>query len=99
MRRGTRRDDLGSIGLIGSAGKWARFRRRLTEDGGHDGKTIARIKTPVGIPGIVGKAPATIALSIAADLLQALEHQRNADAPPGTDAARQDRARGGTPVS
>ena len=66
-----RRADLGSIGLIGSAGKWARFRRRLAEEGGHDPDTIARIKTPIGLPGISGKEPATIALSVAADLVRA----------------------------
>lgn len=64
---------LGSIGLIGSAPKWARFRKRLATEGGHDDSTIDRIKTPVGIPEITGKEPATIALSIAADLLRTFE--------------------------
>ncbi|GGR36124.1 xanthine dehydrogenase accessory protein XdhC [Streptomyces roseolus] len=60
---------LGSIGLIGSAAKWARFRQRLAKEGGHDPATIDRIKTPIGLPGITGKEPATIAVSVAADLL------------------------------
>jgi xanthine dehydrogenase accessory factor len=71
-----RRNDLGSIGLIGSSGKWARFRRRLTAEGGHDMETIARIKTPIGLPDISGKEPATIAVSVAADLLRTFERGR-----------------------
>jgi xanthine dehydrogenase accessory factor len=66
----------GSVGLIGSAGKWARFRRKLAGELGHDAEAIARIKTPIGLPGIAGKEPATIAVSVAADLLAALEHNR-----------------------
>ena len=66
----------GSVGLIGSAGKWARFRRKLAGELGHDVEAIARIKTPIGLPGIAGKEPATIAVSVAADLLAALEHNR-----------------------
>jgi xanthine dehydrogenase accessory factor len=66
----------GSVGLIGSAGKWARFRRKLAGELGHDAEAIARIKTPIGLPGIDGKEPATIAVSVAADLLAALEHNR-----------------------
>ncbi|MFF4172489.1 xanthine dehydrogenase accessory protein XdhC [Streptomyces sp. NPDC001744] len=62
---------LGSIGLIGSAAKWARFRKRLATEGGHDEAAIDRIKTPIGLPGITGKEPATIAVSVAADLLRA----------------------------
>ncbi|MEV4947326.1 xanthine dehydrogenase accessory protein XdhC [Streptomyces sp. NPDC053755] len=67
---------LGSIGLIGSAAKWARFRQRLATEGGHDPGAIDRIKTPVGIAGIAGKEPATIAVSIAADLLRTFERER-----------------------
>jgi len=66
----------GSVGLIGSAGKWARFRRKLAGELGHDAEAIARIKTPIGLPGIDGKEPATIAVSVAADLLAALEHNQ-----------------------
>jgi xanthine dehydrogenase accessory factor len=66
----------GSVGLIGSAGKWARFRRKLAGELGHDAEAIARIKTPIGLPGIDGKEPATIAVSVAADLLAALERNR-----------------------
>lgn len=64
---------LGSIGLIGSAAKWGRFRKRLATEGGHDAATIDRIKTPIGLADIGGKEPATIAVSVAADVLRTLE--------------------------
>jgi xanthine dehydrogenase accessory factor len=60
---------LGSIGLIGSAAKWARFRSGLLVEG-HAEATIGRIRSPIGDPAIVGKQPATIAVSVAADLLR-----------------------------
>ena len=43
---------LGSIGLIGSAAKWARFRSGLLVEG-HDEATVARIECPIGdrLPG------------------------------------------------
>ncbi|MFD6591427.1 xanthine dehydrogenase accessory protein XdhC [Streptomyces anulatus] len=64
---------LGSIGLIGSAAKWGRFRRRLLTEGGHDEAAVDRIKTPIGLADITGKDPATIAVSVAADLLRTFE--------------------------
>ncbi|MFW5416309.1 xanthine dehydrogenase accessory protein XdhC [Nocardiopsis sp. CNT-189] len=70
-----RTDHLGSIGLIGSAAKWARFRKRLSTEGGHDEAAIGRIKTPIGMAEITGKEPATIAVSVAADLLRAFESE------------------------
>ncbi len=66
---------LGSIGLIGSAAKWARFRQRLTVEG-HPPAALDRIRTPVGLPELAGKDPATIALGIAADLVRTLERER-----------------------
>ncbi|WP_327299881.1 MULTISPECIES: xanthine dehydrogenase accessory protein XdhC [unclassified Streptomyces] len=68
---------LGSIGLIGSAAKWARFRNRLRTEGGHDDAAIDRIKTPIGLADITGKEPATIAVSVAADLLLVFEADGN----------------------
>ncbi|WP_107488884.1 xanthine dehydrogenase accessory protein XdhC [Streptomyces subrutilus] len=64
---------LGSIGLIGSAAKWVRFRKRLAGEGGHDEAALARIKTPIGLADLTGKEPATIAVSVAADVLRTLE--------------------------
>jgi xanthine dehydrogenase accessory factor len=66
-----RRPDVGSIGLIGSAGKWARFRQRLTAEG--HAAVVDRITTPIGVPEITGKDPATIALSVAAQLVQTFQ--------------------------
>ena len=63
---------LGSIGLIGSAAKWSRFAKKLAAEG-HDAAALARITTPIGLPDIAGKQPATIAVSVAADLLRRLE--------------------------
>ncbi|MCH6229197.1 xanthine dehydrogenase accessory protein XdhC [Microbacterium sp. CFH 31415] len=67
-----RRDDLGSIGLIGSSTKWSRFRVRLTELG-HTESEVARVTTPIGIPEIRSKAPASIAVGVAARTLQFIE--------------------------
>jgi xanthine dehydrogenase accessory factor len=77
-----RHGQFASIGLIGSAGKWARFRQRLAEHG-HEEAAIAGITTPIGLPEIGGKAPATIAVSVAADLLRTFagEHQARPVAP------------------
>ncbi|MET8685393.1 xanthine dehydrogenase accessory protein XdhC [Streptomyces sp. NPDC004732] len=66
---------LGSVGLIGSAAKWARFRKRLATEGGHDDAAIDRIQTPIGLTDITGKEPATIAVSVAADLLRTFENE------------------------
>ncbi|WP_336644552.1 xanthine dehydrogenase accessory protein XdhC [Microbacterium sp. USHLN186] len=63
---------LGSIGLIGSASKWARFRRKLTE-AGHSAQALERVTTPIGIAEVAGKQPAVIAVSVAARILQLIE--------------------------
>ncbi|HET8599801.1 MAG TPA: xanthine dehydrogenase accessory protein XdhC [Segeticoccus sp.] len=68
---------LGSIGLIGSSAKWSRFRRRLLGEG-HPEADLARITTPIGLPGLSGKEPATIAVSVAADLVRVFESERAA---------------------
>jgi xanthine dehydrogenase accessory protein XdhC len=67
-----RTEGVASIGLIGSRSKWARFRARLHE-AGHDDDALARVTTPIGLPGVPGKQPATIAVSVAAQLLQLIE--------------------------
>jgi xanthine dehydrogenase accessory factor len=54
-------------GLIGSATKQARFRRRLAELG-HAPAAIARIDCPIGDPAL-GKHPQAIAVSVAAEIL------------------------------
>ena len=59
---------LGYIGLIGSSAKWRRFTKRLLAEG-HTEQDLARITTPIGRDELAGKEPATIAVSVAADLL------------------------------
>ena len=77
---------LGSIGLIGSSAKWARFRSG-SPPRGHDAEAIARITTPIGLPDITGKEPATIAVSVAADLLRTLEREAIPSARPSPSRA------------
>lgn len=66
------RSDLAYVGLIGSATKAARFRKRLLEQG-LSAEQVARLVCPIGIRGIQSKQPAAIAISIAAQLLQLRE--------------------------
>lgn len=70
-----RRADLGFIGLIGSRAKWTRFRAKLMREG-HTENELERVTTPIGLPDLAGKEPATIAVSVAADLLKRLEAER-----------------------
>lgn len=78
---------LASIGLIGSAAKWSRFRQRLAAEG-HSPATLERITTPIGRPGLAGKHPATIAVSVAAELVRVFEAER-ASAPAAASAGAQ----------
>ena len=57
-----------SLGLIGSASKWARFRSRLATLG-HAPENIARINCPIGDPAL-GKHPQAIAIGVAATLIR-----------------------------
>jgi xanthine dehydrogenase accessory factor len=84
-----RTSGLGSIGLIGSSAKWTRFQRKLLDEG-HQEHDLTRITTPIGVEGITGKDPATIAVSVAAwlsmrfereaaELIKKRAHMRNSD--------------------
>jgi xanthine dehydrogenase accessory factor len=64
-----RRGDFGFLGLIGSSTKRARFLKRLSELGIPQGKLV-RLVCPIGLPGVGGKEPAAIAVSVAAQLVQ-----------------------------
>jgi len=64
-----RRKDVGWFGLIGSATKRAQFTNRL-EAKGLSAETMV---CPIGLPGIINKAPAVIAASVAAQLLMVWE--------------------------
>lgn len=88
--RALRRDDLGFVGLIGSATKRARFLHRLRERGIADAP-LARLVCPIGVPGIAGKQPAVIAAAVAAQLLALAEARRRRSRP--SDAIPADRTR------
>ena len=70
LKRIREHNDLPYVGLIGSATKWATFRRRLQERGYSEAE-LDRITCPIGIPGVDGKEPEVIAIAVAAQLLQA----------------------------
>jgi xanthine dehydrogenase accessory factor len=69
LKRRRERGDLPYIGLIGSKTKWATFRHRLEERGFTDAE-LANVICPIGLPGITGKEPEVIAVSVAAQILQ-----------------------------
>ena len=69
LRRQRERGDLPYIGLIGSKTKWAVFRHRL-EARGFSAAELAHVTCPIGLPGIRGKEPGVIAVSVAAQILQ-----------------------------
>ena len=68
LARVRQQDDLGLVGLIGSRTKWATFSRRLGERGFSEAER-QRVTSPIGLPGLTGKAPAVIAASVVAQLL------------------------------
>jgi xanthine dehydrogenase accessory factor len=70
-----RSPQLGSIGLIGSAAKWARFKVQLAAEG-HRPDQVARITCPIGQPDLIGKEPAVIAIGVAAELVRLIQRQR-----------------------
>ena len=71
LQRQRQQQDLPFVGLIGSASKWASFRRQLLARG-FTAAELAHITCPIGVPGIAGKQPAVIAVAVAAQLLQVL---------------------------
>jgi len=66
------RGDFAYLGLIGSRTKRARFDSRLRTDGFGDAD-LARLTCPIGIASLKSKAPAVIAVALAAELLQLTE--------------------------
>jgi xanthine dehydrogenase accessory factor len=71
------RDDFLFFGMIGSRTKRRQFEERLAAAGIASNR-IARMVCPIGVEGIVDKAPEVIALSAAAQLLQVVEAARTA---------------------
>lgn len=81
-------DKFAFLGLIGSKSKRARFAKRLSE-GGIPHATLARLTCPVGLGGHRNKAPAAIAVSIAAQLIDeqqrlAMGHGQHSEGADGT---------------
>jgi len=72
------RAEFGFLGLIGSATKRARFESRLRAAGVTD-DNLQRLTCPIGIGELRGKEPATIAVSVAAQLIERLECARAAN--------------------
>lgn len=65
-----RREDFAYFGMIGSRTKRVRFERRLAVRG-VAAAHLADMVCPIGVSGIVDKAPAAIAVAVCAELLQA----------------------------
>jgi xanthine dehydrogenase accessory factor len=81
------RDDWSYLGLIGSRSKRAQFEKRLAARG-RTPADLARITCPIGAKaGLAGKAPGTIAVAVAAELL-ALREARSASGHATTPSIR-----------
>jgi len=61
-------DDFAGVGMIGSATKWQRFRKRLAA-AGFNAQDIDRIRCPLGIGQATDKQPMAIAIAIMNELL------------------------------
>ena len=79
---------IGYCGLIGSVSKRKRF-VRLGNQLGLTGAHLAKLTCPIGIDGLIGKSPAEIAVSVAAQLLQQSAAQ--------TEQSNQERLRAALP--
>lgn len=72
-----RRRDFEYFGMIGSRTKRVKFERRLVERG-VDPQRLSRMTCPIGVAGIVDKAPSAIAVAVCAQLLQIRTRQARA---------------------
>jgi xanthine dehydrogenase accessory factor len=68
LKRVKEKNDLPFIGLIGSKTKWATFSHRLQERG-FSQEDLRQVTCPIGLPGLKGKEPEVIAVSVAAQLM------------------------------
>jgi xanthine dehydrogenase accessory factor len=76
-----KRADISWFGLIGSHTKRKQFEHRLQERGITQ-EQLNKMTCPIGIPGIYGKQPASIAIAVVAQLLQLWEVQSSAPQQP-----------------
>jgi xanthine dehydrogenase accessory factor len=77
----------GSLGLIGSDTKRARFVQRLRADGIGEG-VLTRLQCPIGVPGIRSKVPAAIAIAVIAELLILTQQMPQNQVAAGMQSAR-----------
>lgn len=77
----------GYLGVIASKTKRARFVKRLVEAGIAMDRVLD-LHAPIGLPGLDGKEPAAIAVSVAADFLLRLQEGRAERMRPQTNNAR-----------
>jgi xanthine dehydrogenase accessory factor len=73
------RGDFAYCGMIGSATKRRTFENGLAKRGLR-GEALQRLTCPIGIPALKGKQPATIAVAVAAQLLEVRERLERAKA-------------------
>ncbi|MBL8512218.1 MAG: xanthine dehydrogenase accessory protein XdhC [Betaproteobacteria bacterium] len=71
-----KRADFAYFGLIGSTSKRRQFESRL-QARGFTTERLAKMRCPIGVAGITGKEPATIAVAVAAELLQRRSQQQS----------------------
>ncbi|MFT4065332.1 xanthine dehydrogenase accessory protein XdhC [Paraburkholderia sp.] len=69
-----RRRDFSYFGMIGSKTKRVKFERRLLERG-VEPERLAEMTCPIGVEGIVDKAPSAIAIAVCAQLLRVRTQQ------------------------
>jgi len=81
-----KRNDFAYFGLIGSLSKRRQFERRM-ERRGMPRERFAAMTCPIGIAGIPGKEPATIAIAVAAELLQVRAQAMSAHSPQAAERA------------
>jgi xanthine dehydrogenase accessory factor len=84
LERALRRGGFPYLGLIGSARKWERFRRRLLERGLEEA-SIDTVTCPIGSTKTT-KEPRTIAISVANELLEVMGELERRTAVPAADA-------------
>lgn len=84
-----KRGDAAFLGLIGSKTKRARFAHRLAAQG-YTQAQIATMVSPIGAPGITGKAPGVVAIAAAAQLLEVATLRNGAAAPAKITASVRD---------
>lgn len=83
------RDDLGSIGLIGSQSKWSSFKRRLQRAGKSEA-ALRRMRCPIGTLGqgkLQDKTPYAIGLCTVAELLTLTDAPASIDDHRGLESA------------